>query len=79
VIGIVFSLKINSIEAFLERVLNVNLFNPTVYSLTQLPSKILVSNVVLIVLMSLLLSFLSTIYPAKKATKIHPADALRYE
>jgi lipoprotein-releasing system permease protein len=37
VIGIVFSIKINSIEAFLERVLNVNLFNPTVYSLTKLP------------------------------------------
>jgi lipoprotein-releasing system permease protein len=79
IVGVIFSLEINSIEAFLERILGVNLFDPKVYSLTQLPSKILISNVILIVILSLLLSFLSTIYPARRAAGVNPADALRYE
>jgi lipoprotein-releasing system permease protein len=79
VIGILFSLNITSIEAFLEKIFNINLFDPSVYYLTRLPSKLLFSNIALIIVMSLVLSFLSTIYPARKAAKINPADALRYE
>jgi lipoprotein-releasing system permease protein len=44
-----------------------------------LPSKIFVSDVVLIVGMALVLSFLATLYPAYKASKANPAELLRYE
>ncbi|MDR2760617.1 MAG: lipoprotein-releasing ABC transporter permease subunit [Rickettsiales bacterium] len=77
--GIIFTLNINAARAFLERVFGVNLFNPSIYSLTRLPSRILLSDIFLIVSLSMALSFLSTIYPAKKAAKINPAETLRYE
>jgi lipoprotein-releasing system permease protein len=79
VIGLAFSNNINEIKLFFDRIFNVNLFNPEVYYLTELPSKIILSDVLLIVSVTLFLSFLSTIYPARKAAKINPAEILRYE
>jgi lipoprotein-releasing system permease protein len=79
VLGIIFTLNINAVRAFLEHIFGVDLFNPSVYSLTRLPSRILFSDVFLIVSLSMVLSFLSTIYPARKAAKINPAETLRYE
>jgi len=79
ILGVLFSINIQSIKAFLENATNTTLFNPTIYFLSTLPSKILISDVILIVGMSLTISFLSTIYPAYKASKSNPADILRYE
>jgi lipoprotein-releasing system permease protein len=78
IIGIVFASNINNIKLWLESVSGTSLFNPTIYFLSQLPSKIFVSDVVTITCMSLLLSFLATIYPALKASKTNPAEILRY-
>lgn len=79
VIGVLFSMNINNIKKFLESLTDTQLFNPAIYFLSQLPSKIFVSDVVVIVGMSLVLSFLATLYPAYKASKADPADILRYE
>lgn len=79
IFGTLFSLNIENIRMFIERHFNVNLFNPTIYFLNQLPSKVYVSNIVMIVSLSLILSFLATIYPAIKASKTNPIDVLRYE
>ena len=79
VIGTVFAANINSIKLWLESVTDTTLFNPTIYFLSNLPSKIFVSDVVLIVGMALVLSFLATIYPAYKASKANPGEVLRYE
>lgn len=79
IIGILFSANINNIKKFLESVTKTDLFNPTIYFLSQLPSKIFVSDVVVIVSMALVLSFLATLYPAYKASKANPAEILRYE
>jgi lipoprotein-releasing system permease protein len=79
IIGITFSVNINGIRAFLEKIFGVNLFNPEVYSLTELPSRIATLDVLITVSLAIVLSFLSTIYPAKKAAKINPAEILRYE
>ncbi|MDR0571343.1 MAG: lipoprotein-releasing ABC transporter permease subunit [Rickettsiales bacterium] len=79
IVGVIFSLNTNNIKIFLERILGINLFNPEIYSLTELPSRILVTDVMLVVSLSMVLSFLSTLYPAKKAAKINPAEILRYE
>jgi lipoprotein-releasing system permease protein len=79
VIGVVFSANINNIKKFLESVTDTALFNPAIYFLSQLPSKIFISDVVVIVGMALVLSFLATIFPAYKASKSNPAEILRYE
>jgi lipoprotein-releasing system permease protein len=78
-IGVVFSANINSIKSWLESVTDTNLFNPAIYFLSTLPSKVFVSDVVLIVGMALVISFLATLYPAYKASKANPAEILRYE
>lgn len=79
IIGVLFSININNIKKALESLTDTNLFNPAIYFLSQLPSKIFISDVVLIVGMALILSFLATIYPAYKASKASPAEILRYE
>jgi lipoprotein-releasing system permease protein len=78
-IGVLFSANINSIKHWLESATNTSLFNPAIYFLSTLPSKIFVSDVVLITSMALILSFLATLYPAYKASKANPAELLRYE
>jgi lipoprotein-releasing system permease protein len=79
IIGVLFSINIDNIKKALESMVGTNLFNPAIYFLSQLPSKIFVSDVVFIVFMALILSFLATIYPAYKASKANPVDILRYE
>lgn len=79
VLGILFALNIQNIKVWLEKLFNVELFSPTVYFLTELPSKVILSDVIFIVSLSLFLSFLSTLYPSYKASKTNPAEILRYE
>jgi lipoprotein-releasing system permease protein len=78
-VGILFAKNIQSIKIWLERVLDIELFSPSVYYLNQLPSKIIAGDVILITILSLILSFLSTIYPAYKASRTNPAEVLRYQ
>jgi lipoprotein-releasing system permease protein len=78
-IGVLFSANINNIKMWLESATDTTLFNPTIYFLSTLPSKIFVSDIVVIVGMALVLSFLATLYPAYKASKSNPAEILRYE
>ena len=78
-IGVLFSANINNIKGWLESVTDTDLFNPTIYFLSTLPSKIFISDVILIVAMALILSFLATLYPAYRASKSNPAEILRYE
>lgn len=81
VVGIVFgvlaSLYIDDALRLLEFLLDIKLFDA--YFIDYLPTKLELSDVALIALSSLLLSFLATIYPARKAAEIKPAEALRYE
>ena len=79
IIGILFATNIQNIKNWIETHFSVELFSPTVYFLTELPSRIIWSDVVFIVMLSLILSLLSTIYPAYKASKTNPAEILRYE
>lgn len=79
VIGVLFSENIDNIKKWLESVTDTTLFNPTIYFLSTLPSKVFASDVIMIVGMALVLSFLATIYPAYKASKSNPAEVLRYE
>lgn len=77
IIGVTLALTIDDIVAFITRVFNLNLFE--VYPVNYLPTYVKASDVLIIVLASFILSFLMTIYPARRAAKIQPAQTLRYE
>lgn len=79
ILGVMFAANIENIRSFLEGLTGTNLFDPMIYYLTKLPASLEFSNVVSIISMSMLLSFLATIYPAWRAAKLMPAQALRYE
>jgi len=78
-IGILFSIYIDEIRLAISSILNVTLFSPEVYFLIQMPSEILISEVITIAIMSLSLSIISTIYPAYRSISKDPAEALRNE
>jgi len=77
--GILIALNISTIIPFIEHLLHVQFLAKDVYYISDLPSDLIWSDVITIVLMSIILSLLATLYPSWKASKINPAEALRYE
>ncbi len=79
VLGTVVCLNIENIRQFLSRLTQTELFSPELYFLSRLPADMDPSEVATVVLMALVLSFLATLYPAWRAARLDPVDALRYE
>jgi len=77
ILGVSFTLHIEEIRQFLQNVFGVELFNPEIYHLTKFPAKMDIREVFMIVGMSLGLSFAATLYPAWKAARLNPVEALR--
>lgn len=78
-LGLWFSLNIENVRQFIQGLTGTDLFAAEIYFLSQLPAEVDPNEVVSVVLMGLGLSFLATIYPAWRAARIDPAEALRYE
>src|SRR5882672_8451413 len=78
-LGLAFCANIENIRQFLSRQTGTNLFDPTIYFLSQMPAQIDPGEVVAVVLMSLGLSFFATLYPSWRAARLDPVEALRYE
>ena len=78
-LGALLAYNISAITVFIENLLGVKLFDPSVYFISELPSNLLWSDVAAVVTASLLLSLLATLYPAWRAAKVAPAEVLRYE
>ncbi|MFO0388405.1 MAG: lipoprotein-releasing ABC transporter permease subunit [Alphaproteobacteria bacterium] len=82
-IGIIFGLLIafntENIQLWLESMMGHKLFADELYFLSHLPSEVNGSEVIFVSVMSLLISFLATLYPARRAASLNPAEGLRYE
>ncbi|MFT7223503.1 MAG: lipoprotein-releasing system permease protein [Cellvibrionaceae bacterium] len=79
VLGSVLSLYIGAIIGWFEQVFGLYVFDPNVYFIDRIPSELRILDVALVCGTGVLLSVLATLYPAYRATKIEPAEALRYE
>jgi len=79
ILGIVFAYYINPIAQAIAWVLGIDLFNSTIYYYDRIPSVIHSNDVFWITISAVVLSFLSTLYPAWSASRLTPVDALRHE
>ena len=78
-LGLTFSLNIETIRQWVERLSGTNVFNAEIYFLSTLPAIVDPMEVAIVVGMGLSLSFLATIYPSWRAARLDPVEALRYE
>ena len=77
--GILLALNVGTVLPAIERLFSVQFLDKTVYYISELPSDLQRGDVVTIAVIALALALLATIYPAWRAAKVNPAEALRYE
>jgi len=79
VLGVALALHVDTIVPFLERTLRFQILDADVYYITAIPAEVHWRNIVAIASLALLLTALATVYPAIRAARTAPAEALRYE
>ena len=79
VLGVTLALTISDIISWVERTFGIQFLDADVYFISDLPSDLQWADVGVISLAALVISFLATLYPAWRAAKLQPAEALRYE
>lgn len=78
-LGLLLAKNADPIIKGLEQLLNTKIFDQSVYGMDHFPSVVNSSDVIAVVVVSMVISLLATIYPAWRAAKMDPAEALRYE
>lgn len=78
-LGVVLALTVSDIIAWVERLMGIEFLSADVYFINYLPSQLNWSDVGIITASALLISFVATLYPAWRASRTQPAEALRYE
>ncbi len=78
-LGLLVAFNVDVIVPALERALGVAFLPGSIYLINRMPSEPMASDIVPIALISLVLAFLATLYPSWRASRVNPAEALRYE
>ena len=78
-LGVMFSLYIEDLRTFLSNTFNISLFPEEIYFLNKMPSEINPNTIFIISICSILITILVSIFPARKASKLDPVKALKYE
>jgi lipoprotein-releasing system permease protein len=79
VLGVLAALKVSDAIALLEKPIGHKFLSSDVYFIDYLPSQLMREDVILVCAAALILSFFATLYPAWRAARTQPAEALRYE
>lgn len=79
VIGVPLAWNVEPIVAGIESLFGVHFLDPTIYYISQLPSDVYAKDVIVVALGAFAMSVLATLYPAWRAARTDPAEALRYE
>ncbi len=78
-LGILLALTVTDVIAWVEKILDIQFLNANVYFISYLPSQLLWSDVLIVTSCGLGMCFFATLYPAYRASKVKPAEALRYD
>ncbi|MBN1612972.1 MAG: lipoprotein-releasing ABC transporter permease subunit [Deltaproteobacteria bacterium] len=78
-LGVAVALNIEQVSLFIENLFGFKFLPGDVYYLSELPSHVDYTNVLIIVIVTMVLCFLSTLYPSWRASRLDPVEALRYE
>jgi lipoprotein-releasing system permease protein len=77
--GVLLATNIGATIAQIEQLFSVNFLSPDLFAINEIPSDVHLADVLTAAAMSLILTLLATIYPSYRASRVNPAEALRYE
>ncbi len=78
-VGVLTGLNMETLIPWAEQLFGTQFFPDEIYIITKFPAELIWSDVIKISIASLVMCFVATIYPAWRASKVHPAEALRYD
>jgi lipoprotein-releasing system permease protein len=79
ILGVILALNVETVVAWIERIFDIRFLDPNIYYISKLPSEIHWPDVWLIGISAFVIALIATLYPAWRAARIQPAEALRYE
>ncbi|WP_090370476.1 lipoprotein-releasing ABC transporter permease subunit [Nitrosospira sp. Nl5] len=77
--GMLLAYNVEAVIALIERLFSVRFLSPEVYYISEIPSDPQMSDIVAVAAVSFVLTLLATLYPSYRASRVNPAEALRYE
>ncbi|TXI22545.1 MAG: lipoprotein-releasing ABC transporter permease subunit [Nitrosomonas sp.] len=77
--GVILAYNVSDVVVFIEQMFNIQFLSQEVYYISEIPSDPHLSDIVTVAVVSFVLTLLATLYPSYRASKVNPAEALRYE